>query len=134
MRKVQARFSSIDGGESAMGWAGSHTVVADRPEGKAGGQGLGFNGAELLALALGGCFCNDLRYIAHRLKRPIARLSVEVDLHLDGDPIMATRADLKVNCAMADGSDPSELLAEATETSMVANSLNRGLPVSVTPR
>jgi hypothetical protein len=33
-----------------MGWAGGHTIIVDRPEGKAGGMGLGFNGGQLLAL------------------------------------------------------------------------------------
>ena len=28
---------------------------------------LGFNGAELLGLTIGGCFCNDLRYVAHAM-------------------------------------------------------------------
>ena len=41
--------------------------MVDRPEGKAGGMGLGFNGGQLLALAIGGCFCNDLHYAAHAM-------------------------------------------------------------------
>lgn len=134
MRTVRATYQSVDGGETALGQAGGHTIVADRPEGKAGGQGLGFNGAELLALAIGGCFCNDLRYIAHRLERPIVTLSVEVTLHLDGEPLLATGAEMTVHCVMADGSDPAPVVAEATAMSMVANSLIRGLPVSITPR
>ena len=51
---------NVQGTEAAMGWAGSHTMVVDRPEGTAGGLGLGFNGGQLLALAIGGCYCNDL--------------------------------------------------------------------------
>lgn len=50
---------NVAGTEAAMGWAGGHTVVIDRPEGKAGGLGLGFNGGQMLALAIGGCYCND---------------------------------------------------------------------------
>ena len=60
---VQLR--NIPDTEAALGWAGGHTMVVDRPEGKAGGMGLGFNGGQLLALAIGGCLCNDLRYVAH---------------------------------------------------------------------
>jgi organic hydroperoxide reductase OsmC/OhrA len=134
MQKVQASFRSLNNGESAIGQAGRHTIVADRPDGKAGGQGLGFNGAELLALALGGCFCNDMRYIAHRLGRPIATLLVEVDLHLDGDPIMATGAEMIVTCTMANGSEPSTIVAEAIRVSMVANSLMRGVRVAINSR
>ncbi|RDJ11455.1 hypothetical protein B5K06_14350 [Rhizobium grahamii] len=40
---------NVEGTQAALGWAGSHTIVVDRPDGKAGGQGLGFNGAQLLA-------------------------------------------------------------------------------------
>lgn len=53
--------------EAAVGWAGGHTIVVDRPDGKAGGMGLGFDSGQLLALAIGGCYCNDLRYVAHDL-------------------------------------------------------------------
>lgn len=45
---------NVAGTEAALGWAGSHTIVVDRPEGKAGGRNLGFNGGQLLALAIGG--------------------------------------------------------------------------------
>jgi uncharacterized OsmC-like protein len=64
MKSTTVELRNIEGTEAAAGWAGDHTLVVDRPEGKAGGQGLGFNGGQLLALALGGCFCNDLRYVA----------------------------------------------------------------------
>jgi len=65
MPSTTVELRNIAGTEAAVGWAGAHTVVVDRPEGKAGGRGLGFNGAQLLALTIGGCFCNDLRYVAH---------------------------------------------------------------------
>jgi len=82
MPDVNVHLSNVADTEAAMGWAGSHTIVADRPEGKAGGMGLGFNGAELLALAIGGCFCNDLRYVAHKRDIPINSIDVDVSLTL----------------------------------------------------
>ena len=30
-------------------------------------MGLDFNGGQPLALAIGGCLCNDLRYVAHAM-------------------------------------------------------------------
>ena len=39
----------LPGNGAAVGRAGAHSVIADRPEGKSGGMGLGFNGGELLA-------------------------------------------------------------------------------------
>ena len=67
MVSMTVELRNVEGTEAAMGWAGGHTIVVDRPEGKAGGLGLGFNGAQLLALAIGGCFCNDLRYVADEM-------------------------------------------------------------------
>ena len=40
---------NVEGTRAALGWVGSHTIVVDRPEGKAGVQELGFNGAQFLA-------------------------------------------------------------------------------------
>lgn len=40
---------NVEGTQAALGWAGSHTSVVDRLTGKPAGQGLGFNGAQLLA-------------------------------------------------------------------------------------
>jgi uncharacterized OsmC-like protein len=45
---------NVDGLVTALGSAGPHTVVVDRPV-EAGGQGRGFNGGELLHLAVAGC-------------------------------------------------------------------------------
>jgi len=56
MANVTVELRNLAGTGAAMAWAGNHTIVVDRPEGKAGGLGLGFNGAQLLALASGGCF------------------------------------------------------------------------------
>src|SRR5437763_16954639 len=43
----------------AVGWTGHRTLTVDRPE-QAGGMGLGFNGGELLLLAIGGCYCKEI--------------------------------------------------------------------------
>ncbi|PSJ55775.1 OsmC family protein [Pseudaminobacter soli (ex Li et al. 2025)] len=125
-------FRNIAGTEAALGWAGSHTVVVDRPEGKAGGKDLGFNGAQLLGLAIGGCYCNDLRYVAHNLGHEIGEISVRVTVNLEGSPLIATKADVEVHLEMSDGGDPSDLIKKAWEVCTVANSLRRGIPVSLT--
>jgi organic hydroperoxide reductase OsmC/OhrA len=131
MPDVNVHLSNVAGTEAAMGWAGSHTIVADRPEGKAGGMGLGFNGAELLALALGGCFCNDLRYVAHRRDIPILSIDVDVSLTLEGDPPLATSVGMKVICVVGDGFDAAALIDEANASCMVSNSISQGIPVSI---
>ena len=131
MPVVSVSLMNLPGTEAAVGWAGSHCIIADRPEGKAGGMGLGFNGAQLLALAIGGCFCNDLRYIAHRRGVAIASVAVKVHLAMEGDPLIATGAEMVVQCTMEDGSDPQSLIDEARDSSMVGCSLPRGIPVAV---
>ncbi len=125
---------SVAGTEAAIGWAGSHTVVVDRPEGKAGGLGLGFNGGQLLALAIGGCYCNDLRYVAHNLGVEIGEIAVTVKLELEGAPLVATTAVLSVSCATLDGSDPQTLIDHAWSVCTVAKSLNRGVPTTLNVR
>lgn len=107
--KVDVQLTNLLGTEAAVGWVGGHTIIADRPEGKAGGMGLGFNGAQLLALALGGCFCNDLRYVAEEIGVELAAISVRVSLELDGKPLLATSAHMSVDCQTSDGSDPAPI-------------------------
>jgi organic hydroperoxide reductase OsmC/OhrA len=57
MTTMMVQLRSILDTQAAMDWAEGHTVVVDRPNGNAGGMGLGFSGGELLGLAIGGCFC-----------------------------------------------------------------------------
>jgi organic hydroperoxide reductase OsmC/OhrA len=131
MATTTIELRNVAGTEAAVGWADAHTVIVDRPEGRAGGRGLGFNGAQLLALSLGGCLCNDLRYMAHDMGVAIATIAVSVSLELDGSPLVATAADMTVDVTMSDGSDPLILIEAARSISMVANSLRRGLPVTI---
>ena len=131
MPSMTVALRNVEGTEAAMGWAGAHTLVVDRPAGKAGGMGLGFNGGELLALAIGGCFCNDLRYAAHEGGIALGQIAVSVTLELEGTPLLAIAARMQVTCTTADGSDPAPIIAEAARISTVANSLRRGVKVDI---
>lgn len=131
MVAMTVELRNVEGTEAALGWAGGHTVVVDRPDGTAGGLGLGFNGAQLLALALGGCFCNDLRYAAHELDMPLGSISVSVTVELEGDPLITTAATMEVACTALDGSDPAPVIEKAKAGCMVSNSLSRGVPVAI---
>lgn len=129
--QVDVTFRNLPGTGATVGWTGSRTIVADRPEGKAGGGGLGFNGAQLLALALGGCFCNDLRYAAEKLHVDLEEIAVDVSLVLEGDPLVATSAKLKVRCKTNLGADAREVVESARASCMVANSMVAGLQVAI---
>ena len=64
-KSITFNFTPVGGTGAGLGRsAGGHMLIADRPAGTAGGSGLGFNGGELLAASLGGCFWNDLHYAA----------------------------------------------------------------------
>ncbi len=131
MPTVSVELSNVAGTEAALGWAGAHTIVVDRPEGRAGGRGLGFNGAQLLALTIGGCFCNDLRYVAHASGVELGGISVSVAVELEGDPILATAASMTVSCRTLDGSSADAIIEKAKAVCMAVNSLRRGIPVQV---
>ena len=133
MPSATVELRNIEGTQAALGWAGGHTVVVDRPEGRAGGMGLGFNGAQLLALALGGCFCNDLRYTAEQMGVQLGKIAVTVTVDMEGQPLATTAAAMTVSCETLDGSDPRPVIEKAKAICMVANTLRQGAAVTIEP-
>jgi organic hydroperoxide reductase OsmC/OhrA len=132
MTTITVQLRSIPDTGAAVGWAGAHTIVVDRPDGKAGGKGLGFNGGQLLGLAIGGCFCNDLQYVAHDVGIRLASIQVDVTLTLEGSPLLATHAMMRVDVTTVDkGADVDALIMRAQETSTVSNSVKRGISVQM---
>lgn len=132
MPTMTVELRSIPDTQAAAGWAGGHAIVVDRPEGKAGGMGLGFNGGQLLGLAIGGCMCNDLHYVAHEMGIRLASIRVAVEVSFEGAPLLATGAVMKVDVTSLDtNADIAGLLKRANETSTVANSIARGVPVEM---
>jgi organic hydroperoxide reductase OsmC/OhrA len=130
MTTMTVQLRSLPDTEAAVGWAGAHTVVVDRPEGKAGGKGLGFNGGQLLGLAIGGCFCNDLHYVAHEMGLRLTSVEVDVMVSFEGSPLLATGAVLRARVSAAEkGADIEDLVKRAQAVSTVSNSLKRGIPV-----
>src|SRR3954447_17911420 len=102
MGSTTIEYRTLPGTRAAVGVSGSHSVIADRPQGNFGGMGLGFNGGELLALSIGGCFCNDMQAIADQMGVQIADLRVSVTIDFDGDPVRATAARMDVECKLTD--------------------------------
>lgn len=130
MPSMCVSLRSIPDTQAALGWAGGHTVVIDRAEGRAGGMGLGFNGGQMIALAIGGCFCNDLRYVAEVMDVTIDTIEVDVTITLEGTPSLVTHAALRVHVTGL--GDLSDLIRRAAEDSTVGNSVRRGFPVTIT--
>jgi organic hydroperoxide reductase OsmC/OhrA len=129
---MSVQLRSIPDTEAAMGWAEGHTIVVDRPDGKAGGMGLGFNGGQLLGLAIGGCFCNDLQYVAHDLGVRLTSIQVDVTVAFEGSPLLATHATMRVAVTAADkDADVRTVILRAQDVSAVSNSLKRGVPLQI---
>jgi uncharacterized OsmC-like protein len=130
MSVTKVKFRSIPGTEAAVGWTGGHSLVADRPAGVAGGQGLGFNGGQLLGLAIGGCLCNDLRYVAHKMGINLTSLAVNVALHYADEPRLVSDADVQIKVEADDPkADLAELVRCARADTTIGNSLLRGINI-----
>jgi organic hydroperoxide reductase OsmC/OhrA len=124
-------YRLLPGTRAAVGRAGAHHVIADRPEGKAGGMVLGFNGGELLALAIGGCFCNDLQALADEAGVTISDLRISVTLDFDGTPSRTVGARMTVDCRLDDGSDPGGLIERAKKLTNIGNSVRASFPLEI---
>jgi organic hydroperoxide reductase OsmC/OhrA len=94
----------------------------------AGGRG---NGAQLLALTIGGCFCNDLRYVANAIGEELGTIPISAAVELEGDPILATAATTMVACKILDGSTAHAIIEKANAVCMAINSPGLGIPVQV---
>jgi uncharacterized OsmC-like protein len=130
MSTTRVEFRSIPGTEAAVGISGGHTLIADRPSGVAGGQGLGFNGGQLLGLAIGGCLCNDLRYVAHKMGINLTSLAVDVVLCYSDQPRLVTDADVQIKVEADDPkADLGELVRRARADTTIGNSLVRGVNI-----
>ena len=131
MLELEARYRRLPGTRAAVGQSGAHCVIADRPEGRAGGGGGGFNGGQLLGLSLGACYCNDLQYTADAMGVEIEDLDVQVLIDFGGEPTVAKEIEMQVGVTLADGGDPAELIERAAAGCTIANTLRAGVPVRI---
>lgn len=83
MFEVETR--NVAGHVTAVGSAGTCTLVVDRPV-EAGGGGLGFNGGQLLYLSVAGCVSNDLFREARAAGITLTQVRVRVRGDFSGDP------------------------------------------------
>lgn len=127
MFEVEVR--NVAGEAAAVGNAGPHTLVVDRP-GDGGGRGVGFNGGQLLYLAIAGCISNDLFREARAEGIEIDRVRVRVKGDFDGDPAVSSDVEYEVEL---DGDAPRErleaLIRRVDEIAEIPNSLRRGTQV-----
>jgi organic hydroperoxide reductase OsmC/OhrA len=120
---------SVDGRPTALGSAGAFTLVVDRPV-DAGGGGLGFNGGQLLNLAVAACISNDLFREAARDRIGLRRVRVSARSDYGGNPAVSGPIEYDVE---VDGDATTERLAELVEavdrTAEIPNSIRNGTVV-----
>jgi putative redox protein len=117
---------NVDGAVTALGVAGSFTLVVDRPV-EAGGGGLGFNGGQLLYLAVAGCVSNDLFREARNEGIELHRVVVRVSGDFAGDPAVSEEIGYEVEIAGDASEDRLQALVKRVdEIAEIPNSLRRG--------
>ncbi len=125
----EVEVRSIVGAVTAVGSAGPFTVVIDRPV-EVGGGGLGFNGGELLHLAVAGCVSNDLFHEATARGVELTRVVVRADGDYGGDPAVSTGISYTVELEGRAAEDVLRSLVEHVDAvAEIPNSLRGGTPV-----
>ena len=119
---------TVAGQVTAVGSAGPFTVVIDRPA-DAGGGGKGFNGGQLLYLAIAGCVSNDLFREAPRFGVNLHSVRVTVSGDFAGDPVVSQPVTYDVELS-GDG-DLERLVEEVDRIAEIPNSLRQATPVSL---
>jgi len=127
--KVEIR--SLPNHSLAIGSSGSRAVTIDRST-EAGGLGLGFNGGELLFLAIGGCFSNDLYREASKFGVKIKSVHIEVSGDWGGQPVRAQNVTLSARVeADAPAEKIRELIEHTNRVAEIPNSLRLGTDVNL---
>jgi putative redox protein len=127
----EVEVRNVDGAVTALGAAGHHTLVVDRPA-EAGGGGRGFNGGELLHLAVAGCVSNDLFREAARRGIELTRVVITADGGFSGQPPVSNGISYSVEVeGRAADEDLRALVRHVDEIAEIPNSLRRGTEVQL---
>ncbi|MGE5323182.1 MAG: OsmC family protein [Actinomycetota bacterium] len=131
MAQTKVTLRNLSGASTALGWSGSRSLCIDRSE-SAGGLGVGFNGGELLLLAVGGCYFNDLFREAAKMGIEVDKVSIEVEADWAGEPLRATNLSFSVKVeSPASRSRIEELILHTDRVAEIPNSLRYGTEVKL---
>ena len=131
MVQTSIHVRTIDGASAAVGWSGPRAVTIDRSE-SAGGLGIGFSGGELLLLAIGACYTNDLYREAAKKHLPLTSVSVDVDGEWGGDPVRAQNVSFSVRVeGRASEKEIKDLIEQTDKVAEIHNSLRMGTQVAL---
>jgi organic hydroperoxide reductase OsmC/OhrA len=130
----RVEMRTVDGGPAALGAAGPLTLVADRPA-DGGGAGIGFNGGQLLNLAVAACVSNDLYREAVPRDLSLTAVRVRVDSDYGGDPAVSSEIVYDVELeGNASEEALDELLDHVDRIAEIPNSLRRATAVTLGTR
>jgi putative redox protein len=129
MPHTSVEIRTVTESSLAVGSSGARTVTIDRTK-ESGGLGLGFNGGELLLLAIGGCYSNDI--FREAAKRGVAVSDVQVTVNADwaGKPVRAQNVSFSV-VVEADACEKEilDLIRHTDQVAEISNSLRLGTEV-----
>ena len=131
MSRMSVHVRSAHEGSFSVGWSGQHSLVIDRGPDD-GGQGRGFNGGQLLLLALGACFTNDVFREADKRELEVLGVRVVVECDWADDPPRAQNVRYSVRVeAEAPEDEILELIQHVDEIAEVQNTLRAGNAVEL---
>ena len=126
---IEVETRNVDGQVTSLGIAEPFTLVVDRPT-EGGGRGLGFNGGQLVYLAVAGCISNDLFRDARAAGIELSSVRVKVSGNFVGEPAVSDEIHYEVEVA---GNAPDDqlraLVDQVDEIAEIPNSLRRGTHV-----
>jgi putative redox protein len=126
---IEVETRNVDGRVTSLGSAEQFTLVVDRPT-EGGGGGLGFNGGQLLYLAVAGCISNDLFREARAAGFELRSVRVKVSGDFVGEPAVSDEIRYEVEAA---GDVPENrlraLIDQVDEIAEIPNSLRQGTRV-----
>lgn len=122
---------NLEGRVTTLGSASGHTLVIDRPV-DGGGGGLGFNGGELLHLAVAGCVSNDLFREARAKGIALTKVRIVARGEFGGNPPVSQGIEFDVEIrGRATEAELEALVREVDAIAEIPNSLRRATSVRV---
>jgi putative redox protein len=127
--RIEVETRNLDGRVTSLGTAEQFTLVVDRST-EGGGGGLGFNGGQLLYLAVAGCISNDLFRDARAAGIELSSVGVKVLGDFAGEPAVSDEILYEVEVAGDAPEDQLQALVERVdEIAEIPNSLRQGTRV-----
>lgn len=130
----RVEMRTVAGGPTALGSAGPHTLVVDRPI-VAGGHGRGFSGGQLLYLSVAACISNDLYREAGARGITLSDVALTVDGDFPGRGQASTPIEVSLEVTGdASQEDLAELVDEVERVAEIPASLRGTTLVRIVSR